>query len=148
MASSGIIRRGNTAADGSFKEIRPPVLAIPDRLHISYRQPNSIEFRKTVSTRPRNLTAYWPMDEGTGVVATDVAGGNNGALVGGASWQDGGFGKAVRFDGSSGFVSTQATGAMLGIDGKKSRTISFWTFVEDGNPKSQPGFYGYGKLSR
>ena len=87
------------------------------------------------------------MDEGTGVVATDVAGGNNGALVGGVSWQDGRFGKAVRFDGSSGFVSTQATGAMLGIDGKKSRTISFWTFVEDGNPKSQPGFYGYGERS-
>ena len=88
------------------------------------------------------------MDEGTGVVATDVAGGNNGALVGGASWQDGRY--LVRrygIDGSSGFVSTQATGAMLGIDGKKSRTISFWTFVEDGNPKSQPGFYGYGERS-
>ena len=63
------------------------------------------------------------------------------------SWEDGKFGKAIRFDGTSGFVSTQATGAKLGIDGKKSRTISFWTFVEDGNPRSQPGFYGYGERS-
>ena len=80
------------------------------------------------------------MDEGTGVVATDVAGGNNGALVGGASWQDGRFGKAVRFDGSSGFVSTQATGAMLGIDGKKSRTISFWTLWKMEIPSLNPVF--------
>ena len=50
------------------------------------------------------------------------------------------FGKAIRFDGTSGFVSTMLTGEDLGIDGKKSRTISFWTYVEDGNPRSQPAF--------
>ena len=45
----------------------------------------------------------------------------------------------------TGFVSTMLTGEDLGIDGKKSRTISFWTYVEDGNPRSEPGFYGYGE---
>ena len=47
------------------------------------------------------------MDEGTGVLAKDVVGGNNGSLIGGASWMDGRFGKAIRFDGTSGFVSTK-----------------------------------------
>ena len=64
--------------------------------------------------------AYWLTDEGTGVIAGDVIGNYDGSLIGGASWEDGLFGKAIRFDGSTGFVSTQATGAKLGIDGKKS----------------------------
>ena len=141
MAASGMINRGVVSvANGSFKEIKPPVLTLPEIIYLSYKTPNSLDFRKTVSTRPNNLRAYWPMDEGTGVLAKDVVGGNNGSLIGGASWMDGRFGKAIRFDGTSGFVSTQATGEKLGIDGKKSRTISFWTFVEDGNPRSQPGF--------
>ena len=132
-------------ANGSFKEIYPPVLSESETLNVSYRVANELQFRKSVTTRPQNLRAYWPMDEGTGVLAGDVIGGHDGSLVGGASWVDGLFGKAIRFDGTTGFVSTQATGADLGIDGKKSRTISFWTYVEDGNPRSQPGFYGYGE---
>ena len=146
LASSGTIQKGVVSvANGSFREIKPPVLTLPETFHLSYQTANSLEFRKMVSTRPNSLRAYWPMDEGTGVLTEDVLGGNDGSLVGGASWADGRFGKAIRFDGTSGFVSTQATGAKLGIDGKKSRTISFWTFVEDGNPRREPGFYGYGE---
>ena len=126
-----VIERGViTVANGSFKEIYPPVLSGIKTLNVSYRVANELQFRKSVTTRPQNLRAYWPMDEGTGVLAGDVIGGHDGSLVGGASWVDGlRFGKAIRFDGTTGFVSTQATGADLGIDGKKSRTISFWTYV-------------------
>ena len=59
------------------------------------------------------------------------------------------FGKVLRFNGTNGFVSTTATGEDLGIDGKKSRTISFWAFVEDGNPRSNQFLWLRGKkLSR
>ena len=142
MAASGTIQKGViSVGDGSFKEIKPPELILPEKIHLSYRTPNQVQFRTTVTTRPGNLVAYWPMDEGSGVITQDVAGKSIGSLVGGASWQDGHIGKAIRFDGTTGFVSTQATGSVLGIDGKKSRTISFWAYVEDGNPGSQPGFY-------
>ena len=102
MASGGNISAGViSVANGSFKEIRPPQLSMPEKLHLSFRKAQSVKFRKTVTTRPNNLTAYWPMDEGTGVKAVDVAGTNDGSLVGGASWQDGKFGKAIRFDGQT-----------------------------------------------
>ena len=146
MAASGIIDRGVVlVGDGSFQEIRPPKISLPRKLHLSYLKVNDLQFRQTVLTRPQNLRAYWPMDEGSGVVTSDVVAGYNGALVGDATWQSGRFGKSIRFDGTTGFVSTMLTGEDLGIDGKKSRTISFWTYVEDGNPRSEPGFYGYGE---
>ena len=148
MASDGIIERGViSVADGSFAEISPPTLLLPDKIHLSYRKVNETKFRQSVKTRPQNLRAYWPMDEGSGLVTSDINGGKDGSIVGGVTWDSGLFGKALRFNGTNGFVSTTATGEDLGIDGKKSRTISFWAFVEDGNPRSQPGFYGYGERS-
>ena len=63
------------------------------------------------------------MDEGSGVLVEDLIGGNDGSLVGVASWEDGKFGKAIRFDGTSGFVSTLATGAKLGIDGNYRQCV-------------------------
>jgi hypothetical protein len=32
------------------------------------------------------MVAHWPLDEGAGIVAADVVGGNDGTLVGGVSW--------------------------------------------------------------
>ena len=69
----------------SYKVIQPPQLSMPEKLNLSFRKAQSVKFRKTVSTRPNNLTAYWPMDEGTGVKVVDVVGANDGSLVGGAS---------------------------------------------------------------
>jgi len=44
---------------------------------------------------PLSMVAHWPMDEGAGTVVADVAGGNDGAIVGNVAWlADGG----VSFD--------------------------------------------------
>jgi len=51
-----------------------------------------------------NIVAAWTMDEGSGKTVHDVANGNDGELKGGAEWVDGKFGKALSFDGSSGYV--------------------------------------------
>ena len=85
MAATGVIQKGTVVvADGSFLEISPPVLTLPETLHLGYRTANSIVSRIVVSTRPNNLTAYWPMDEGSGVFVEDLIGGNDGSLIGGA----------------------------------------------------------------
>ena len=92
MAASGIIDKGVVlVGDGSYREIRPPMISLPAKLHLSYLKVNDLQFRQTVLTRPQNLRAYWPMDEGSGVVASDVVAGYNGALVGGATWESGSF---------------------------------------------------------
>ena len=77
-------------------------------------------------TRPGNLVAYWPMDEGDGSITQDAIGRFDGSLIGGTSWVDGYFGEAIEFDGGTGYVITQAMADELGIDAKKPRTISFW----------------------
>jgi hypothetical protein len=87
------------------------------------------------------------MDEGSGEVTNDVLGRYDGNLIGGTSWQDGYYGKGIQFNGSDAYVSTQATADVLNIDGKKPRTISFWVKVDANNPRSEPGFYGYGETS-
>jgi hypothetical protein len=51
---------------------------------------------------------YWPLDEGTGTVAHDQAGGHDGTLVNGPLWTDGHTGGAVRFDGVDQFIDTGA----------------------------------------
>ena len=64
------------------------------------------------------LIAHWKLDETGGNIAYDLAGGNNGTLYGGPTWQQAG-GKvdgALEFDGvddyvSTGFVLNPATGA-------------------------------------
>ena len=52
-----------------------------------------------------NIVAAWTFDEGSGKKVADVSGnGNDGTIEGGAEWVDGMFGKALNFDGSTGFV--------------------------------------------
>jgi len=53
-----------------------------------------------------NLVGWWRFDEGTGMTTSDLSGkGNNGTLVGGATWATGRFGGGIQLDGSSGYVS-------------------------------------------
>ncbi|UCD53411.1 MAG: LamG domain-containing protein [Phycisphaerales bacterium] len=52
------------------------------------------------------LVGQWKFDEGSGTTAYDSSGnGNDGTLVGGATWADGRFGGGIELDGSSGYVS-------------------------------------------
>ena len=46
---------------------------------------NETKFRQSVKTRPQNLRAYWPMDEGSGLVTSDINGGKDGSIVGGVT---------------------------------------------------------------
>ena len=127
--------------------VKPPTVNIPETLYLSYKSTGEIINRKSVSTRPSNLVAYWPMDEGDGEIAHDVIGRFDGTLIGGTEWKDGYFGKGIQFNGTNSYVSTQAKADVLGINGKNPRTISFWVKVDSNNPGTQPGFYGYGETS-
>nr|WP_240159933.1 family 20 glycosylhydrolase [Paenibacillus aceris] len=51
------------------------------------------------------INSEWKMDEGTGTTVADTSGYKNGTLVGGATWTTGKFGKAVNFNGSTGYMN-------------------------------------------
>jgi len=58
------------------------------------------------STSRADLVGWWRFDEGSGTIAYDSSGnGNDGTLVGGATWAAGRFGGGIELDGTSGYVS-------------------------------------------
>ena len=73
------------------------------------------------------LVAYWPFDEGTGTVVSDLSKfGQTGDLTGGVSWVAGRLGTALHFDGVNGTMSLRST---VGFDlggGTGSFTLSYW----------------------
>jgi hypothetical protein len=53
-----------------------------------------------------NLVGWWRFDEGSGTTTFDSSGnGNDGTLVGGATWATGHFGGGIELDGATGYVS-------------------------------------------
>jgi len=73
------------------------------------------------------LIGYWRLDEGSGAVAHDSAGGNDGTLhdfsfTGNSGWTSGKLGGGLAFDGTDDYVST----SLLGPLGADPRTITFW----------------------
>jgi hypothetical protein len=60
----------------------------------------------TINIADLTSLAHWPLDETSGLVAEDVAGGFDGTLVGGPVWQpnDGRVGGALEFDGANDYV--------------------------------------------
>ena len=50
------------------------------------------------------LVSHWKLDDGTGLVATDSVGGNDGKLQGDATWAEGLFGGAVLLDGLGDYI--------------------------------------------
>lgn len=52
-----------------------------------------------------NTIGLWRMNEGTGSTIANAVGGTSGTLYGGVSWVNGAYGKAVQFDGSSGYAN-------------------------------------------
>ena len=96
------------------------------------------------------MVGYWPMDEGEGTEVVDASGtGNDGTLKGGTDWVDGVVGKAVEFDGASGWldcgndVSLQVVGPM---------TCMFWfsplTEIKAGLPRWNLVYFAYGPMFR
>jgi len=78
------------------------------------------------------LIGYWTFDEGSGTVAHDSAGGNDGTLhdfsfTGDSDWTTGKFAGGLAFDGVNDYVST----ALLPPLGADPRTIAFWARTTD-----------------
>jgi hypothetical protein len=79
------------------------------------------------------IVAAWTMDEGSGKDIGDASGnGNKGEIIGGADWADGKFGKALDFDGSSGYVEIPFDESMRLIN-QGDFTLAAW-FKPDAAP--------------
>lgn len=78
---------------------------------------------------PRNslangLQRLWPLGEGGGVQATDLAQNYGGTLTGGVTWAPGPFGAALDFDGTSGYVAP--SGPVLNLP---RVTVAAWLWL-------------------
>jgi len=72
---------------------------------------------KTFDLNDPELVGYWSFDEGAGTVAADLSENSyDGTLVGGASWTDGIYGSALKFNGSNAYVETGQS-FLNGLDG-------------------------------
>jgi hypothetical protein len=58
----------------------------------------------TATNASANLVANWRLDDGSGTVAKDSAGGYNGTLNGDTAWVEGKIGGALQFDGNGDYV--------------------------------------------
>src|SRR4030043_2328796 len=67
-----------------------------------------------------NLVSHWRFDEGSGVIAYDSVGGNNGTIYGAKWTSNGKFGGALVFYGYNDYVNI----GNLGITG--DWTVTFW----------------------
>jgi hypothetical protein len=97
-----------------------------------------------------NLVAYWAFDEGTGVIAYDSAGGNDGNLVGDPCWTTGQIDGALEFDGVDDYVSCGTGPALTGTG---PFAVSAWVksdvtkgqgIVTQRSTTSGNGMYGMG----
>lgn len=71
-----------------------------------------------------DLVAYWPLDEGTGTIAVDVSGnGNDATINGNPTWQEGVFGQALAFDGSSDYLQASVDNVPIG---SSPFTVAAW----------------------
>lgn len=63
---------------------------------------------------PETVAGMWLFEEGGGDAAKDSSdAGNDGTIAGPKKWQDGKFGKALEFDGSSVYVEVQANDSII-----------------------------------
>ena len=76
-----------------------------------------------------DMVSHWKFDEGSGAIAYDSAGTNDGTIYGGPTWTAGLLGGALDFDGSDDYVSIPHDPS-LNITG--DITIAAWIFFERG----------------
>jgi hypothetical protein len=83
-----------------------------------------------------SLVANWKFDDGTGTLATDASeNGNNGELIGGASWtREGKINGAISFDGEDNYVKVgnSATLEQIGNNGSDF-SVAFWIYLREGH---------------
>lgn len=86
------------------------------------------------------IVAAWPLDEGAGNKIHDLSGkGNQGELIGGAEWVDGKFGKALNFDGSSGYIEIPFSESMRVIN-QGDFTFAAWFMPDEIPPENKEVF--------
>jgi hypothetical protein len=79
-----------------------------------------------------DVVDLYHMDEGTGTVVNDDAGGDdNGNLVNGGTWVTGKYGQAVQLDGTDDYI--ELVGAYDALEADNIYTISFWMYIDDYN---------------
>ncbi len=100
----------------------------------------------TTQKSPNNLglVGYWPMDEGSGTVASDHSGnGNTGTLVSGPTWVTGKLGQALSFNGTNQKVQTLTEASPANTN----RTICAWvntsSTAREGVVTSRPSSTGW-----
>jgi hypothetical protein len=87
------------------------------------------------SDRPRDTTedsglvGYWPFEEGVGTSTADMSGHGNSGSINGATWTPGVKGRALKFDGTSTFVSVTDNGHWLDF-GTGDFTLSAWILTD------------------
>jgi hypothetical protein len=69
------------------------------------------------------LVSHWKLDETSGTTAKDSAGGNNGTLIGNATWTEGWLSGAVEFDGEGDYIDC---GNSSTFDLRDAVTLSAW----------------------
>jgi hypothetical protein len=78
-----------------------------------------------IGTLNADLVAYYPLDEGSGSIATDASGnGHDGTLKGDPAWIPGKFGQALEFPGTTG--SCVDLGTWNPSEGTEQLTIALW----------------------
>jgi hypothetical protein len=80
---------------------------------------------------PEGLVAVWAFDEGAGNTVADSSGNGFDGVISGATWTDGVFGKALKFNGDGDQVLVPHDDA-LNIEGEL--TVEAWVFPEGWNP--------------
>jgi hypothetical protein len=86
------------------------------------KDPNSKHEKKD-----RSLLAHWKFDDGSGNIAIDSAGKNDGILLGDPVWTTGIIGGALSFDGDGDYVAVDAVDALTG----DTFTIQAWICVSE-----------------
>lgn len=74
----------------------------------------------------KTCVGMWLFDEGSGSVAKDSSGNSNDGKINGASWVNGKFGKALKFDGSSNNVEVPN---VPNLNPKKAMSMGCWVYI-------------------
>ncbi|MFQ6055938.1 MAG: hypothetical protein ACE5J3_08170, partial [Methanosarcinales archaeon] len=71
------------------------------------------------------LVAEWHFDEGSGGIVKDSSGNSNDGIIHGATWVDGKYGKALRFDGVNDYVEISDNPSLYFSSGE-SFSVTAW----------------------
>ena len=92
-----------------------------------------------------DLISYWKFDDGSGTIARDSAGSNNGTLKGDAKWAEGWIGSAIELDGDNDYVDC-GQGIAFNSVCRDVITLAAWVKVTQPNGPEWSGIIirGYG----